>query len=143
MTDAVESVIKERDFGVGLYALLGIVPHQPYAVAVALLPAKLIREFKEQRARGATVIGSHERGIAKRVVRVVMAGDDDDPVFGPWKLGDDVVDGKLALGRVGGERVVLDLVAFEMGEDVVFNFFVVCAAEGARAEGYDFFHVLE
>src|ERR1700736_821571 len=107
MTDAVEAVIEERDFGaVGFYALLGIVPNQPYAVAVALLPSQLIREFEEQRAGGAAVIGSHEACVAKRIIRVVVAGDDDDAVFRAGKLGHDVVDGKLAFGSVGGEGVV-------------------------------------
>jgi hypothetical protein len=29
-----------------------------------------------------------------------------------------------------------------MGEDVVFNLLVIGAADGSRAEGYDFFHIL-
>src|SRR5713226_2766016 len=143
MPNAVEAVIEERNFIVGFDALLGIVPHQPDAVAVALLPPKLICEFKEQRAGGSAVISSHEACVAQRIIRVVMAGDNDDPVFRSGKLGDDVMDGKLSFGRVGGEGVVLDLVAFEMGEQIVFDLLVICAADGTGAERYDVFHVLE
>ena len=71
-----------------------------------------------------------------------MTSNDDDAVFCSGKLGDDVVDGKLAFGRVGGEDVVFDYVALKVGEDVVLYFFVIRTAEGARAEGYDFFHIL-
>src|SRR5260370_13428608 len=72
-----------------------------------------------------------------------MAGDNDDPVFRAGKIGDDFVDGKLSVGRVGGEGVVLDLVAFEMGEQIVFDLLVIGAADGTGAERYDVFHVLE
>src|SRR5580700_2747790 len=80
--------------------------------------------------------------MAERVIRVVMAGDDDDAIFGPGKLGDDVVDGQLAFGCVGGEGVVLYLVALEMGEQVVLDLLVICAANRPRTEGYDLFHIL-
>ena len=71
-----------------------------------------------------------------------MARNNDDAVFGSGKLGDNIMDGKLAFGRVGGERVVLDLIAFEMGEDVVLDLLVICAAQRPRAKGNDVFDVL-
>src|SRR5580692_9535938 len=71
-----------------------------------------------------------------------MAGNDDDSIFRPVKLGDDVVDGKLALRCVGREDIVLYRVAFEMCEKVTLDLFVVCAAEGPRTISYDFFHIL-
>src|SRR5271169_664494 len=72
-----------------------------------------------------------------------MTGDDDDPVFRPGKLGDDVMDGKLAFRSVDGERVVFDRVALQVGCDVILDLLVIGAADRPRAEGYDFFHVLE
>jgi hypothetical protein len=64
-----------------------------------------------------------------------MAGDYDDAVFRPGKLRDDVVYGKFALGRIGGESVVLGLVMFKMRDDIVLNLFVICATERPRAIG--------
>jgi len=64
MADTVEAVIEERDFGVGFDGFFGVVPYQPDAVAFAGLAAKLIGEFQEQRAGGATVVGSREGCIA-------------------------------------------------------------------------------
>ena len=49
---------------------------------------------------------------------------------------------KFAFGSVGGEHVVVDHIAFEVRDDVVLHLLVVGTADGARAEGNDFFHVL-
>src|SRR5208282_669154 len=38
--------------------------------------------------------------------------------------------------------VVLDFVSFETREEVVFDFFMIRAADGARAEGNDLLHIL-
>lgn len=51
-----------------------------------------------------------------------MAGHDDDAIFRARKFGDNVVHQKFAFGRVGGERIVFDRVALQMGEDVLFDF---------------------
>ena len=64
------------------------------------------------------------------------------PSFVPGNLAMMLSHGKFAFRRVGGENVGLDLIAFEMGEDVVFNLLVIRAADGPRAEGHDLFHVL-
>src|ERR1039458_6579411 len=121
----------------------GGAPPQPYAGAFAGLAAELIGEFQQERAGRAAIVGADIGCVAQRVVGVVMTGDDDDAVFGPGKLADDVMDGKLAFGSVGSERVVFDRVALQMGGDVVLDFPVISAANGPRAEGYDLFHVLK
>ena len=56
------------------------------------------------------------------------------PLFCPGKFHNDVVDRKFALGSIGGEYVVLDRIAFEMRDNVVLDFLVVGAADGARAD---------
>src|SRR6267154_1189721 len=71
-----------------------------------------------------------------------MAGDDDDALFRSREFGDDVMNGKLPLGRVGGECILFDSVVLEMGKDVVFNFLVIGAATGPRPEGDYLFHIL-
>src|SRR5260370_40329961 len=71
-----------------------------------------------------------------------MTGNYNDALFRSRKLGDDVMDGELALGRVSCECILFDCVVLEMGEDVVFNFFVIGAAKRTRAEGYDLFYIL-
>src|SRR6266851_9287065 len=72
-----------------------------------------------------------------------MTGNYNDALFRSRKLGDDVMDGELALGRVSCECILFDCVVLEMGEDVVFNFFVIGAAKRTRAEGHDLFYVLK
>src|ERR1035437_4726405 len=77
MACAVETV------GVGprFHGFLGVGPEQPNAVAVALFAAKLVRELKQKSAGGGAVVGSDKRCFTQRIVRVVMAGDDNYAVF--------------------------------------------------------------
>src|ERR1039458_4193412 len=95
MADTVKAV----GIGPGLDRFLSVVPHQPYAIAVDLFAAQLVGKFKKQRAGRSPVIGANIGSIAERIVCVVVTGDYDDAIFRPGKLGDDVVDGKLALDR--------------------------------------------
>src|SRR5580700_9653629 len=143
MANAIQAVVEKRDFLVGLYRFFGVVPHQPDAVAVARFAAELIREFQQQRAGGTAIIRSYERCLPERVIRIVMAGNDNDAILRSGKLGDDVVDWKLAFRRVGSERVVLDLVAPEVSEEIVFDLLMIGAAKRPRTESHDLFHVLD
>src|SRR5204863_8846355 len=78
----------------------------------------------------------------QRIVRVVVAGHHDNAVFRPRKLRDDVVDWKLSFRSVGGEDVVLDLIALQVRGDVVLYLLVTGAAQRTRTEGHNLFHVL-
>ena len=71
-----------------------------------------------------------------------MTGNDDDAVFCSRIFRDDVVNRKLALGRIGGKDVVLDLIAFQMRGNVLFDFLVTGTAQRSRTELHNLFHIL-
>ena len=50
--------------------------------------------------------------------------------------------GNFAFGRVGGENVVLNLIALQVGGDVLLDLLVIRAAQRARAEFHYVFHIL-
>src|ERR1700733_6093418 len=137
MAGAVETV-RVRPFADGFFA---VGPDEPDAVAVTLFArrdAQLIGEFEEDRGGRAAVVSAKVSDIAQRVVGVVVAEDDDDAVFSAGKFGNDVAYGKLPFHGVGGEGVVFDLVAFEVVDDVVFEFLMIFVAHVAWAESSDF-----
>src|SRR5689334_2432816 len=71
-----------------------------------------------------------------------MSGDHDDPIFRPGVLGDDVANGKLPFESVGRECSAIDVIAFEVSEDVVFKLFMIGASNRPRSERDYFFDVL-
>src|SRR6202034_3947056 len=149
MSDAIKAVVLKRHFlgkttrAVRFHRFLGIVPDQPYAVTVAGPPAQLIGNFQQQSAGGTAIVGADVGSAAQRVVRVVVAGHDDDAVLFAGKFGNDVVHRELAFRRVGSEIVVLDQIAFQAGGDVVLDLLVIRTAQRARAEFYNLFYVLQ
>jgi len=72
-----------------------------------------------------------------------MPGNDDDAVLLAGKFGDDVVDGKLAGRRVGGEVVELDAIALEFRQDVLLGLGVSRASRLAGADGNELLHMLK
>src|SRR5208283_3005989 len=147
MAGAVDAV----GVGPGLHRFFAVGPDEPDAVAIALLTrslaaqsgAQLVGEFEQDGGGRAAVVGAYVSGIAQRIVGVVVAHDDDDAVFGAGKFRDDVADGELPFYGVGGEGIVFDLIAFQVVEDITFQFLVILVAHVARAEGGDFAGVLE
>src|SRR2546427_4044939 len=109
-------------------------PQQPDAVAVALFSAKLIGELEKQRGRGATVVCADVSGFAQGIIRVVVAGDDDNSIARAGELGDDVPHRKFAFRSSGGEKIVFYPNALlGWGEGIFFPLFV-CACRGAGAK---------
>src|SRR5208283_908489 len=130
----------------GSYGFFAVGPDQPDAVAIALLAGcfvQLVGVFEQDGGGRAAVVGAYEAGVAQGINGVVVAEDGDDAVFGTGKFGDDVADGKLPFYGVGGESDVFYLVAFQMIDYVVLQFFVILVAHVTGAEGGDFFGVLE
>src|ERR1700686_3586706 len=70
-----------------------------------------------------------------------MTGNHDDAIASARLLRNDVADGKLPFCRPHSESVIFDQIAFQVGVNVVLNFFMIRAPDGTRAEGHDFFYV--
>src|SRR5207244_13470576 len=104
--------------------------------------AELIGEIEQQRGRGSAVVGDEVSGFAQGIIRVVVAGYNDDPIARARKFGDDVPHRKLAFPTSGGESIILDQVAFEVRVNVIFHLLVIAAADGPRAKGDHLTHVL-
>ena len=124
MPDAVKAVLHKRHFhwkpaaAVRFDGLFCIIPHQPDAVAVVRLSPQLIGNLQQHPAGGSAIVGTDVGGVTERIIRVVVAGDDDDAIFRTGEFADDVVNRYLPSG-VGGEDVVVDRFGFEIGEEVV------------------------
>ena len=103
----------------------------------------MICQLEKQPGRGPSIVGADKAGIAEVIRRVVVTGNDDDPVLGPGIFRDDVADRKLPFGRVSREEVVLHVVALQMGINVIFEFLVIGAADGPRSKRCDLLGVLE
>src|SRR6267143_3594414 len=126
-----------------LYRLFSIGKHHPDTVPVALLAAKVVSYLKQDGSRRTAIVGTGKGRVTQEVRRVVMTGDDDDPLFGPGKLGDYVTAGKLPLRCVGGENVVFDRIRLQMCVDVVLELLVVGTANRPRSESRHFLGVLK
>ena len=97
MRFAVKAVLHKRHFhgkpaaAVRFDGLFGIIPHQPDAVAIVRLSPQLIGNLQQHRAGGSAIVGTDVGRVAEWIIRVVVAGDDDDAIFGTGEFGDDVV----------------------------------------------------
>src|SRR6516225_22565 len=71
-----------------------------------------------------------------------MPGDDDDAVLLTGKLRDDVVDPEVADWGPCREGVIINLVAFQLGVDVLLQFGMPRASHRTRADRDDLLHIL-
>src|SRR5664279_5389876 len=89
---------------------------------------------------------SHHRSLHvslwQRIVRVVMSGDNDDPVFAARELCNDVVDGKLAHRSLRGKFIFLDVNALEFRKNILLQLGVSRTAHRPRTDRDNLLDVL-
>ena len=64
-----------------LDGLFAVVEDQPDGVALRRMSAEDVADLDQQRSGGGAVVGSVELDVAQRIVRLVVADEDDDAVF--------------------------------------------------------------
>ena len=117
--------------------LFGVVPYQPYTVAVAFFAPQLLANSRssalEDHRRW-----PHVRCIAQWIVRIVVAGDYDDSIPRAGKLRNEISHRKLPFGSIRSKGILLYFIAFEMDENVILDLLMIGAADRAAARKRQF-----
>src|SRR5580704_10174584 len=122
--------------------LFPVSPQQPHAVAFTLFSAKLVGQFQQDGGGRAAVVGSDISCVAQGIIGVVVTGDNDHTLSSSRKLCNQVAYRKFPIRGIGNESVFFDTVPLQVIEDVVFQFLVIGAPDGTRAERHNLARVL-
>ena len=129
--------------GPGMDGFFSVEKDQPHRVAVEGLAAQLVGYGHEQAGGRSAVVGAHKVDVLKPVVGFVVGGQHDDAVLLAGEAHDEVAHGHRPDGRVGGERILFELVVLELVAQELFGLQVAGAGGPARANGYKLACVLK
>ncbi|SRR5260221_984515 len=110
---------------------------EPNTVTIEGLAAKLVRNRQQQRGARSSVIRAYITGVPQRIVRINVRPKNDDSVFGPAELRNDVSHGDFARRRIRDKGVFFNLVAFQFAVQILPNPLLALAAVPPRTDRND------
>src|ERR1700679_2871836 len=100
-----------------LDGLFAVVEDQPDGVAFGRVGAEDVANLDEQGRGGCSVVGSVKIYVAKRVVCLVVRGEDDYAVAFAGEAHNEVVHGLEASGGICGEGIGLEVAVGDFGRE--------------------------